>query len=1128
MKKGTFKRVASLILALVTVVALCPMMPAVAEAAEEVPTMATDVCPCCGKAFSSISWTSSGYLNRDLSKAGHYKLSKAFTASKEFAVSGNVTVDLNGYLLKAASGKRLFTVQSGGVLTILNSGGDNGRLQGLNTSSDGGTVYVEEGGTVNFIGGRIVGLTTTYAGGAIYNAGTFNIAGGTVDTGKTSGVGGGNIYNVGTLTIYDGTVKGGATTGGGKGANIFSSGTLNVYGGLISGGESNGDNGYGGNIYSSGTLIIKDGTVQNGTSQDHGGNLFVGTGSTFHMYGGTLTGGKAMGYGSSVTGYGGNIYATGADTDVKIYGGTITGGQNTVSSSYGGNVFGNGGVQIYMYGGTISYGVASNGSNVYMASNATLADDTKQYSAFYMLGGTIIASQTKDLSKGTDNVIIMYNGRYSGSVDISGFVADCCCCTSKDDGYVMFNPGYEEGTCTDCLYAQAAAEGLTEDSGGGHNFQSTGENTYTCSGCGAVKVLENVVATVNGELFESIEEAFAATDADETLILMADVSVAEAVMRGTLNLNGYTLTAEEFTSAIGDGNVIDTSANSAGKLVAENISLSDSNTYLPITMDDGVHFCAVDFTQWVEPVDNNTTKVKFYFTQRAAETIIDDAVAAGNTEVSVKIRLTWTDGSGTDQDRTYLFTRDLLEKYAEKWNSRVFVTTIGGTSGVTNLTCAYQVSSTASTGVTRSAVSISTPGYINEKLSWEAINSYPIKRSDMTVEEMRQLCVDFMEFTKTYLWTPSESVDFVKNASGSKDSMSQGTIYGGLPYVGVASGNPYRMMDYINEYGILDMKKALPALGTKDRLAMSDLKYFGSQCSESVYWGWGRVMNSANYTWTSNCVSANGFVLLGGLQMDESIKGWTASYNTDMFCAANGEQAMYKAYAECQKADGMVYYIEASDGDGAGHLVMVYTDAVVVYNGDGTINGEESYLTIIDQAQTWQTETNASGDTYKRKSSIGLKKTFVDLFEAGYVPFTFKEFLGEDPIEVTEVSLQNSKGATLVSGTVSEADQSFEMTKNTTTLTWSGLMGSSVVSNYGIVDVYVIFYDVAGNEIYRHAVRTGTAGNKKLSMAQSGASVTVWETKELQSGKTYRASIEVQLATGERPTIWNGKLNYEK
>ena len=37
--------------------------------------------------------------------------------------------------------------------------------------------------------------------------------------------------------------------------------------------------------------------------------------------------------------------------------------------------------------------------------------------------------------------------------------------------------------------------------------------------------------------------------------------------------------------------------------------------------------------------------------------------------------------------------------------------------------------------------------------------------------------------------------------------MLQGTTYGGLPYVGVASGNVYRMMDYINEYGILDMEK---------------------------------------------------------------------------------------------------------------------------------------------------------------------------------------------------------------------------------------------------------------------------------------------------------------------------------
>ena len=47
-------------------------------------------------------------------------------------------------------------------------------------------------------------------------------------------------------------------------------------------------------------------------------------------------------------------------------------------------------------------------------------------------------------------------------------------------------------------------------------------------------------------------------------------------------------------------------------------------------------------------------------------------------------------------------------------------------------------------------------------------------------------------------------------------------------------------------------------------------------------------------------------------------------------------------------------------------------------------------------------------------------------------------------------------------------------------------------------------------------------------MKESGEMVTTWQTKALTSGKTYSAEIVVQLSTGERPTIWNGQLTYDK
>ena len=88
-------------------------------------------------------------------------------------------------------------------------------------------------------------------------------------------------------------------------------------------------------------------------------------------------------------------------------------------------------------------------------------------------------------------------------------------------------------------------------------------------------------------------------------------------------------------------------------------------------------------------------------------------------------------------------------------------------------------------------------------------------------------------------------------------------------------------------------------------------------------------------------------------------------------------------------------------------------------------------------------------------------------------------------------------------------------------------MASKITTNYGVVDAYIIVKDSRGNEIYKHAVRTATAGNTALELEESGEMVTVWETKALESGKAYTAEIVVQLSTGERPTIWNGQLTID-
>ena len=1140
MKNHRGKRILAALLALTLVLVVCPVIPK-AEAAE---APATDVCPCCGKAFSSIQWTEvgNGWLDtiKDLSKAGHYRITKAFTTRIEHSVSSKVVIDFNGYLLQTKDKGRGFNVKSGGMLTFVNlSGGANGRLENKSASmsGNGATIQVLDGGTLNLYGGKIVGTKNSANGGTIYNDGTINIAGGTVTGGTVTGTGnGGNIYNRGVLNIYSGTVTGG-TAESGNGGNIYNDGDMNLYGGTVSGGVatagsggnvfnsylvnmeggtiSNGiaTSGYGGNICNGingvycGLLKLYGGTIKNGTAID-GGNLMVDAGGGLMMYGGTISDGNT-------SGNGGNICATGAATVFQIFDGTVSGGSAGGNS---GNLRLEGGVQAYIYGGSFQTGLAEYGGNLVAAGSGAQSNGTYLQSGVYILGGTFTGTGDMDICPGgTENFIKIYACRYNGTETMVPFAADCCCIMTDETGYTVWNAGYKEGTCTDCIYAQAVAEGLVTPIDGGHQYVKTDENTYTCSGCGKVRIVGDVVCTIDGVEYSDLAAALQEAASGAVVKLEKDLTVTTLAANGvTLDLNGFALTADTVTAAAA-GNIIDSSKGSAGKLICPDVTLAENNLYLPVTVDGSIRFCPVDFNQWAEPAEENLTKIKFRIVQNSRETLIDDAVNAGNTEVDVQIRLTWTDASGNPQDKTFLFGSELLQKYAEKWDSRVFVTTISGTAGISDLTYAYQVTSKAASGTTLSSQTVKSAGYIREKLTWEAINRYPIKRTDMTVEEMRQLCLDFMLFNKTYLWTPSQDVNFVRNSAGTADVMTQGTVYGGLPYVGVASGNPYRMMDYINEYGIVDMQKAIPLLGTKEQLAYTDLKYFGSQCSECVYWAWGRIMNSANYTWTSSVVPSRNFIVLGDVAIPDGTKGWNGTYGTDECVAENGDQTMFEAYAQLQKADGMVYYTTA------GHLIMAYSDPVVVRNQDGTINGDESYIYIIDQAQKWEQNTNASGDTYLMKQGVNTKKTFQQLFASSYIPFTFAEFLGTDPIELTQVDLVSDTGS-LISGTISEEDRSFQATATTDNLTWSQIFNASITSNYGIVDAYVIVYDAYGREIYKHAVRTATAGNKNMAMEESGEMVTVWQTRALQSGTTYNAQIVVQLATGERPIIYTGKL----
>ena len=378
---------------------------------------------------------------------------------------------------------------------------------------------------------------------------------------------------------------------------------------------------------------------------------------------------------------------------------------------------------------------------------------------------------------------------------------------------------------------------------------------------------------------------------------------------------------------------------------------------------------------------------------------------------------------------------------------------------------------------------------LTDMVSWEDINAFPIKSADMSIQELRQLCVDFFRYCKTAQWIPADSWDFTHHDDGrNPDTLHAGVVYGGLPYVGLASSAIYRLMDYIDpETGVVN----IAAAGKYQKM-------FGNQCAQGAYQGWSRVINSAKYRGTPAMTMANGFYRLGDYTYQDVLTGWSGSYGTDECKTENGEEVMYESYALLKAGDGIVYYTTA------GHVVMIATDAVVERDANGKIDPHNSYVTVIDQTPTWASGTNADGQKYEYQANVDAKWSFQKLFQGNYLPFTYAEWLGTDPIEETEVEF------------------SFEGES----INEKQLFAAAVISNYHIYDAYAIVRDKKGNEIVKLATHNSGASEYDVKFSKVPTETNeIWGSwDDLESGKEYNLEIVAQLGTGERPTLWEGKL----
>ena len=203
---------------------------------------------------------------------------------------------------------------------------------------------------------------------------------------------------------------------------------------------------------------------------------------------------------------------------------------------------------------------------------------------------------------------------------------------------------------------------------------------------------------------------------------------------------------------------------------------------------------------------------------------------------------------------------------------------------------------------------------------------------------------------------------------------------------------------------------------------------------------------------------------------------------------------MFRSYAEFLPADGMVHY------NGAGHVRMVSEKAHVEYTADGSIDGQKSYVLYLDQGSSFSNRSH-NGKTVKVQGGIDKKTTFLEMYNAGYLPFTLKEFVGLDPVEQGEVSVTE--------GTVTDSMSLKDLTE------------LEISANYTISDVTVKFTDDSGKTLYENIAGTGELYCYKLPLRKVVFSSSV---KNAIKDKNGVLSISCRLGTGESFPIYEGPL----
>ena len=225
--------------------------------------------------------------------AGSYYLTKDVTLKKEWEVPADITLCLNGKSITLdAAGAVIYKQIYDLTLTLYDCKGSGTITHGTDST---GTTYNGCGvsmysGTFNMYGGAITNNSCGSSGGGVYvEHGTFNMSGGEISSNTSGYYGGGIELSSSTFTMTDGSISQNKAKENGGGIDVSAGSTFTMYGGTITGNTSYIGGGvavekYGNNTFNMNGGAITDNTATN-TGSETGGGVYVESDGIFNVSG---------------------------------------------------------------------------------------------------------------------------------------------------------------------------------------------------------------------------------------------------------------------------------------------------------------------------------------------------------------------------------------------------------------------------------------------------------------------------------------------------------------------------------------------------------------------------------------------------------------------------------------------------------------------------------------------------------------------------------------------------------------------------------------------------------------------------------------------------------------------------